>query len=257
MKASDRLSTLFEWPASHAVQVVLPAMFIVAALAHIAGLAAFRLSPPAAPSAPRPEATVYALLPVSGGGRVMEPALSADDPALFSPFSSETRGVWQLAESDYRPSLAEMMPELRDLADDPGEMARLPPVMRVAPVPTPSRSGTTGPNPPAPGNGGVSSGAVSKIEFSGPLSSRARTAKPTGGFSAPEKLGLLPATFLVAVGPEGKFLHVFPLESSGYDALDRQAARALYQLHIDPAAETTWGTATFLWGTDVQRLRLE
>ncbi|GAB4166332.1 MAG: hypothetical protein Fur0032_03630 [Terrimicrobiaceae bacterium] len=248
MKTADRLATLFDWPARHAVQVALPAMYVIAALAHIVGLAAFRLSTPNPTPSHRQAATVYALLPVAGGSRAMESALSSADPALFSPSSSEERGIWQLAETDYRPSLQSMMPGLRGL---PATNAPpLPPVTPTGPVALSAQPAAPSPTiPPPPTN--------SVLEFSNPLAGRNPSPLAFDGFSAPEKQGLLPASFLIAVGPEGRVLHVFPLESSGYDALDREADRSLHQLRFEPSSDTTWGTATFLWGADVRRLRLE
>jgi TonB family protein len=53
-------------------------------------------------------------------------------------------------------------------------------------------------------------------------------------------------------------MHIFPIleRSSGNEALDQAALRYLARARFsseDPGNEPAWGTATFLWGTDVKR----
>ena len=60
------------------------------------------------------------------------------------------------------------------------------------------------------------------------------------------------ADFLVGVSADGQVLYTFLQESSGNEALDRQAEQNLSTIKFDSRAQydIIWGKATYYWGAD-------
>lgn len=239
---NDPLSLIFNWPVRNAIRLAFPLLLLVSILAHLVGLMVFQLRPLQETILPRRAATVYFLPPSENA----LPRIAASDPALFSPATTEERGLWRLPSSDYEPSFDAHGPHLAPL---PAPAAAVSPsVMEAGPtrqLPLPSiRPAHVAMIP-------------TRVALGGDLSGWTFSLPETTAFLAPTRQSLVPIEFLVAIEPSGRFLHAIPLTSSGYAPLDRQAIEALMTGRVLPpegaSADLTWGSATFFWGGDVVR----
>lgn len=248
MSAGERLSMVFDWPSRHAVHVVLPAMIIVSVLLHGVGLFVFQLKPPAEPTITRRSASVYFLSPTAADTGKIVPIIASADPSLFSAATSEDRDIGLLPSSDYSPSFDGLRQKFAalPLADQSaptsllsfhavgsGVRRNISPSTTQTPLPT-------------------------KIALDGDHAGLDFEMAPGISFVAPERKNLIPLEFLIASGPDGRVLHAFPLVSSGDEQIDRAALRGLMGGRIKnppgSASDVLWGRATFLWGSDVQRI---
>jgi hypothetical protein len=239
---------VFDWPSRHAVHVAVPAMMMVSVLLHGAGLFVFQLKPPSEPASTRRTASVFFLSPTSPDHGKFLPVIASADPSLFSATLSEDPDIWRLPASDYSPSFDEARPEF------------YPPPAETQPVPArllsfdsvKARSPQSKKRPAAP------AALPTRIVLEGGHSGMEFERAPGISFAAPVRKNLAPMEFLMASGPDGRILHAFPLTSSGDEQIDRSALRALIGGHVrGPNAsskEVIWGQATFLWGSDVQRI---
>ncbi len=239
---------VFDWPSRHAVHVVLPAMMIVSVLLHGAGLLVFQLKPPAEPVSTRRSASVYFLAPSSTETGKILPRIASADPSLFSAATSEDRDIWLLPGSDYSPSFDGHRQKFASLPE--GEAAAPPPLLSFGAVKAGGRGVKKNPE--------ALSALPSTIVFEGDHSGMTFEIAPGISFLAPERKNLFPLEFLIASGPDGNLLHAFPLASSGDEQIDRAALRGLmggrFKPPADSSREVRWGRATFLWGSDVQRI---
>lgn len=241
--------TLFAWPSRHNVHLALPLMILLAFVLHIGGLALFQGAYPRAKPNREQSAQVYFLRPGSPEAARVMPLIDASDPALFSPGRVWGRDIWKLPETGYIASFDVAAPALESVPNIPPADI-LPPVSSVKPV-------AVEPGPSVPAK--VFPGKATVLHLDGDLQDRAVIPPDNIRFSALPRQNLTPSEYLVAVSPEGKPMHIFPLfpfNSSGNEALDRTALRYLAKCQFAPAPEATeaaWGVATFLWGNDVQR----
>lgn len=248
MNAGQRLSMVFDWPSRHAVHVALPAMMIVSVLLHGVGLLVFQLRPPAEPLSTRRSASVYFLSPTAADTGNIVPMIASADPSLFSAATSEDRDIWLLPSSDYSPSFDGLRQKF----------ASLPEESQAAPSSLLSfdsvRAGGRGTTPPL----ATQTLLPTKIALDGDHSGMVFEMAPGITFMAPERKNLFPLEFLIASGPDGHLLHAFPLVSSGDEQIDRAALRGLMGGRVktptDSPGKVLWGRATFLWGSDVQRV---
>ncbi len=242
---------LFEWPSRHNVHLALPLMIVLSLGLHTACVLVFQVAYPRPHRSPQRSAEVYFLHPGSPMAKRIAPLLAASDPALFSPGHVPGGDAAKLPETSYIPSFDSERPALNRL-DDPAPPPALPSLASAGPVSVP----LVIPNPPktrAPG-------LPTAVHFAGGLAGRTFSAPGNAAFASATVRGLAPTVFLVAVSPEGLPLHVFPLlrQSSGNEILDRAALRYLAAGRFSPdpeGREPAWGTATFLWGSDVEGLK--
>lgn len=237
---------LFDWPTRHHVHLVLPLMLVVSFGLHAVGVVVFRASHPRSQASPERPAQIWFLPPGSPEAARVMPMLEASDPALFSPAQISARDIGSRPDTVYVPSFDSESPELAPL---PGEIIKT--LGPVGPLMAAIRSGPIR-GEPLP----VQPGIPTRLKTGGGLSGREVALPADASFHAPPRPGLLPQEFLVSVSPEGRVLHVFPLNSSGNETLDREALQVLTRARFSAAAEETdpvWGTATFLWGVDVYR----
>lgn len=239
---------LFEWPSRHNVHLALPLMIVLSVALHAACVVVFQVAYPRPHRSPQRSAEVFFLVPGSPIAKRIAPLLAASDPALFSPGHVPGGEAGKLPETAYIPSFDSERPTLTRL-DDPAPPPALPPLASSGPVSVP----LTVPNPPK----SRAPGLPTAVRFDGALSGRSFVPPENLTFSSATVRGLAPTVFLVAVSPEGLPLHVFPLarQSSGNEILDRAALRYLASGRFAPdpsAKEPAWGTAIFLWGSDVK-----
>ncbi|MFZ4681631.1 MAG: hypothetical protein ACOYMS_03940 [Terrimicrobiaceae bacterium] len=239
---------LFDWPSRHNVHLTLPLMLVLSFLLHAACAAVFQVAYPRSKASPERSATVYFLQPGTPEAAQMAPLLAASDPALFSPGQLFGRDGWKLPETVYVASFDSEKPALSPLPV-PASASVLPAVLSTGPVVGKQQHVGSKTVDRAPG-------APTVLKLSGELSGRTVTPPAEFHFSAPPKQGLIPAEFLIAVSPDGFPLHLFPQTSSGNEKLDRAALSYLAAARFSRDAsqsEPVWGTATFLWGADVER----
>lgn len=240
---------LFDWPSRHNVHLALPLLLVASVLIHAGGLAVLQIAQPRSQTSGIHPAQVWFVPRNSPEARQLAPLLAAEDPALFSPAHDTFSSRLPLPATAYAPSFDEGTPSLLP-ARAGSASERLPEAALTGPLTdrlTPSA-------PPA----ALRPGPPTRISLGGELQGRTLTSSEPPAFSAPPKVGLKPAEFLVCAAPDGLILHIFPQNSSGYEALDRAALRYLASSRFDtsPGQTPAWGTATFLWGNDVQREKM-
>jgi hypothetical protein len=92
---------------------------------------------------------------------------------------------------------------------------------------------------------------LSEVRFSGTLAHRPLIAGQRVHLTAKSSANLEPASFLVAVAPDGSVRFSFLQKTSGDKTIDQQAESHLARLKFAQAGGAlAWGTATFLWGND-------
>lgn len=235
---------LFHWPERHHVHLVLPLAIAFAAALHFASFFFFQIAYPHEHSGTIWSAEVFFLPLQSPEAAKLAPVIGASDPALFSPSRPSKRDGWELPETGYTASFDKLKP---GFAGWPEPRADKPPLEFWKPAPVASRIRTA----PA---AGVPQKSPTVIRLGGGLAERTFQVSSPPEYHALPKQSLKPAEFLLAVSGEGKALHVFPIQGSGNEQLDSSSLRALLQgtFSPQPGASAAWGTATFLWGTDVQ-----
>lgn len=245
MKRSAPLALLFEWPSRHNVHLALPLMMVLAFLFHVGGIFLFQAS---YPTDTRPEirsAQVYFLRPGSPEAASVMPLITARDPGLFSPSSSEERDIWKLPATEYTPSFEKVRPRMEAFPAPPPE--GLDRVWSPAPVAYPSLHQQI--------QASKLVAAPTRIVGADELHARSFDLLSDVSFSALEQQNLKPTAFLVAVAPEGTVKYALPQSSSGNETLDAQALSALRKGKFSPiqADRDAWGIISFYWGSDVTR----
>ncbi len=239
---------LFDWPSRHNVHLALPLMLVLSFLLHAACAVVFQVAYPRSQASPERSAQVFFLRPGSLEAVQMAPLLAASDPALFSPGHLFGRDSWKLPETLYVASFDSEKPALSPLPSL-APAAIFPAVTSTGPVIGKQQHTSATAVARAQGPSTV-------LKLGGALAERTVTPPAEFHFSAPPRQGLMPAEFLLAVSSDGRPLHLFPQRSSGNEKLDRAALRYLAGARFSPETtnnQMTWGTATFLWGVDVER----
>jgi hypothetical protein len=237
MKVPDALGLLFDWPSRHAIQIALPLAMVASAMLHVAGLAAFGLKDQ--PRLPQPRAATVGFLPAAGdAGRPLGARAAGLDPSLFSPMASEHPALAALPGVAYTASFDNWKPDF----------AAIPPHKPVEPGPAlqtrawhPEPSPRRALQPPSAKTAVILSGDLASFE-----------APPDASYQRSGRTDVMPASFLVGAGPDGKLIHVLPMRSSGDATLDRSALAVLLTGRAAPASDPLrWGFVEFRWGTDV------
>ena len=252
--SNEPLRLLFDWASAQDNRRRLAIWIFIALLLHAGVYLLLRVAYP--PPNPRPisDATLHVLLPGSPEAARLAPFLASADPALFAPEQLRDLETPDPPIPNYVPSYEKALPDLVSLPE-PGTRI-LPPLTRdfgALPMPD-SRQAPQQLPPPA---------RETQLEFTATLEGRRPAELPPMKFTARPGDLLAPTSFLVAVGPDGTVRHVLKSLStvgSTNKSLDEAAKRYLMSLKFSPAGEmqdTTWGTATFPWGLDVERKRLQ
>lgn len=234
---------LFEWPARHRIHILLPAMVLAAGSVHAAIFFLFAAKQPApGPGGPNP-AKVYFLGPGTVAAVQLAPLLDSMDPALHAPGRGLARENPIVA--DYTPHYLERTVEF----DPPPASAPLVTDARVFQGPIEiRREPSTGPSTPPR--------IPTRLVFSPSLAPRVPSGTEAGSFETRSPDLPPPASFLIALSPEGTPRHVVIDRSSGDGELDQAAIRRLRSLSFLPAGggETEWGFVEFQWGGDLETL---
>lgn len=236
---------LFDWPSRHNVHLALPLLLLLSFVLHASCVLIFQIYYPRSQAPALRSAQVYFLQPGSPEAKALEPLLQAADPALFSPAEPFGPNMVRLPGSEYIPSFADQETALAPLPVEMGTTHSVPPPLRMD-------GALAAPAAPA------LPGLPTTVRLGGALAGRKLTAPENFIFTAPFQ-SISPVEFLVEVSPDGQPRHVIPIYpsgGSGIETIDRSALAYLLQSKFDPvegASESVWGTAKFLWGTDVQR----
>ena len=232
---------IFEWPSRHRIHLFLPFALLVAALLHAAIFFLFSVKHPAPRSAATNPARLYFLPSSSPEYSRIESALHSSDPALFAP----GRGLPDLGDlpaATYTPQYAKGTTAL----DEPPLRFEKPRDDRVfqGPVRIPPKNPTRPASRPAPST---------RLHASPEIAKRIPADRAMPKFQTLPGTSPQPATFLIALSPDGKVVHAFTDKSSGDDTLDRAALEFLEKLQFSPSEKTTtdWGFLEFLWGSEV------
>ncbi len=233
---------LFEWPARHRIHILLPAAVLAAGLAHAAIFFLFAAKQPAPGRGGPNPAKVYFLGPGSAAAVQLAPLLDSMDPALHAPGRGLARENPIVA--DYTPHYLDSTVEF----DPPPPSAPLETDARVFQGPLEIRREASR----APGPSRVST----RLVFSPSLARRVPPGTGAGSFQTRSPDLPPPASFLIALSPEGTPRHVVIDRSSGDAELDQEAVRRLRSLPFLPArgGETEWGFVEFQWGGDLETL---
>ena len=240
-----RSGYLFEWPSRHNVHIALPLLLVVSFFMHALGVLLFQVTYPKSSGPSTRSAQVVFLMPGSKEANLIQPMLSASDPALFSPAQAFDRDRRDLPETDYIASFDASRPSL----------APLPAGKTSSTAATPRYFDQKAPETFSPAR---MSGPATRVELGGGLFGRSFTPPDAGQLPLPALQGLAPAEFLVAVSPEGKALHIIPQAAPGEEAVDPEAlSYALRYLSLtrfapQPGDAPAWGTVSFEWGADIQ-----
>lgn len=233
----DRL--IFDWPGRHHLHLLLPAALLAAVAAHAGFFFLFSII------YPRPEAgaidstSVFIVLPGSGDSARLAALLESADPSVFAPGRGLSAGGG-IPAVKYTPHYATAEPVVE-------ELPAVAPKNATPPI-------STGPVPgrvirPAPITGPAAR-STSKLRAGDTLSHRLpeltealKSLRPADGtFPGP-------ATFFVAVRPDGTVAHIFPQQGSGNDTFDRRAAGVVRSLRFLPGpGDPAWGVLTVEWG---------
>jgi len=236
---------LFDWPSRHNVHLALPLLLLLSFVLHASCVVIFQIYYPRSQTPPFRSAQVYFLRPGSPEAKALAPMLAASDPALFSPVEPFGPSMTTLPGSIYVPGFAKQEPVLEAMPAIPQSTPSISHPFRV-------EQGVTTPNTVS------DAGLPTVVRLGGGLAGRKLTPPPNFIFTAPFQ-SIEPVEFLVEVSPDGMPRHVVPIyprSGSGIEVIDRAALAYLLQSRfdaVDGAVEPVWGTAKFLWGTDVER----
>lgn len=234
---------MFDWAQDHRRRLAL--WIFIALVLHTGAYFLFRVVEMTPSPSPSLDTTIYVLPPNSPEARRLAPLIASEDPSLAAADRIGPISVPDPPIPKYRPGYATASPRVAPLPDPDRRL--LPPVIHdFGAVTVPDLPSTRITPTPA---------TRSMIEFGGELAGRdARTPKPTNLFARPED-HLPPATFLVKIDKSGRVLHVLEQEGTQNRELDAAAMAFLSNLTFSEGIGPAWGTATFHWGNDIQRVK--
>lgn len=232
---------LFKWPHRHRIRLLLPAMLVLAALAHGAIFFLFSVANHPVKTDGLHPARVYFLGEKNPALAQLETILASNDPALFAPrrkssTTKESIAVYTPQYASARTALLNMPP--RKKATDTPSPAAAP----VAVAKTPREHAI-------PLHRLDSNRLMASSELAARLPEPPRDIlRPPQGVTGP----LDSVSFLMGISPDGTVAHILPSRSSGNADLDLQALRTLKSLHFTPAenASLVWGVVNFHFGSD-------
>ena len=235
---------LFKWPHRHRIHLLLPAMLILAALAHGGIFFLFSVANPPLKVDRINPARVYFLGEGSPEFAQLESTLASNDPALLAP---------RHGSSTYRESVATYVPQYASaknaLLNMPPRVKTVelsppisPPIAAPVPIPRPQRHHAFAAIPTN----------ATLLSTSPELTHRLPQA-PEGILlpKSPARDSIETASFFVGVQSDGTVAHILPNRSSGDASLDAQALQTLKSLCFAPADNTplAWGFVDFQLGS--------
>ena len=233
---TDRIFSVFHWPVTHPIRLLLPGMVLVSLLVHL--LAAWIIRPgiPARPALP-PWPSGVTILPTATAGHLL--LLAARDPSWLEPGRYRDRMLPQpkpvRRESALRPPLPPLLPAPPDTSAE-AWVPSLPP-LAVKPLFEP-RAPRWPPPALAPVGARFESGAAGVTEE---VLEQLRAVTPE---SPPGKATEL----LLVLAPSGDVRHVWLLRGSGDAELDFAAQRAVQRARFSPGEGTRRDVLRVTWG---------
>lgn len=231
---------LFKWPHRHRIHLLLPAMLILAALAHGGIFFLFSVANPPVKADGLNAARVYFLGEGSPEFAQLESTLASNDPALFAP---------RHGSSAYRESIATYVPQY---ASAKTALLNIPPRIKTVEISPPIPAAVPVTKPQRQHSATATRIDSNRLSASPGLASRLPQA-PEGillpGAPAPDSLES--ASFFVGIRSDGTVAHILPKRSSGDTGLDTQALQILKSLRFAPADDTplAWGFVDFHFGS--------
>ena len=231
---------IFEWPERHHLHLMLPVTVVFAAALHVGLFFVFSIIYPRAENSALDPAQIYFIPPGNEAAGRLQGLLRSADPAVFAP----GRGL----------GLPEPVPPVAYVPSYTSDKPALDPLPQLV-KPDLQRSPASGPVPvPRTTSGAPASSlaAPTKLVSSDALAARLPKLPEAVTFLVPLGFDPEPAVFFVAVGDNGRIVHLFLQHSSGNSSLDAKASALLRDLKFAPASpDGSWGFVTFQWGSDL------
>ncbi len=232
---------LFKWPHRHRIHLLLPAMLILAALAHGGIFFLFSVANPPVNADGLNTARVYFLGEGSPEFAQLESTLASNDPALFAP---------RHASSAYRESIATYVPQY---ASAKTALLNMPPPMKTVKISSPVPAPVPVTKPQRQHAATATRIDSNRLSASPELASRLPRV-PEGILlpKAPSPDALESASFFVGIRSDGTVAHILPDRSSGDTDMDNQALQILKSLRFAPADDMplAWGFVDFHFGSN-------
>lgn len=232
---------VFKWPNRHRIHLLLPAMLILAALAHAGIFFLFSVAnPPLQADALRP-ARAYFLTEGSPELAQLESTLASNDPALFAPLHGSSTHREPVAT--YTPQYASAKNALLSMPPRPKTSDTPPPQSGAVPLAKPWSMPVTA----------IKKTTSNRLTASNELASRLPNPPRDDLVRREAKSNAVDsASFFVGITSDGTIAHILPNRSSGDADLDLETLQALKSVRFAPAenAPITWGFVHFQLGTE-------
>jgi len=223
---------LFHWPHRHRIHLLLPAMLVLAALAHGGIFFLFSVANPPVKADGLNPARVFFLDASSPQLAQLETTLASNDPALFAP---------RHGSSADQESTAAYVPQY---ASPKTALLNMPPRSKAGSTLTPNPGPILVTKSQAqPAIATISNSSI-RLSASPELASRLPEAPKELPASQSTTADCLDSTaFFVGIRSDGTVAHIFPTRPSGNAILDDQALQVLQSLRFAPAEHTplAWG----------------
>jgi len=230
---------LFQWPHRHRIHLVLPAMLILAALAHSGIFFLFSVANPPVKADGLRQARVYFLGKGSPELAQLETTLASNDPSLFAP---------QRRTPDFSGSSAAYVPQY---ASSKTALLNMPPRSRSSEAktyPSGQVAITIPKRRPPPSSAQLDSNHLTSTSE---LSERLPLPPEDILVAKDSRDSLDTPTFFVGLRGDGSIAHIVTERSSGNADIDLRAMQILKSLRFLPAENLplAWGFVDFHLGT--------
>ena len=235
---------IFDWPARHRIHLVLPAMLVLAALAHGSIFFLFTIAYPKGKADAPKSAQVFFLPEGSSQKLQVEGLLLSSDPSLFAPGRGMPREEG-LFSSTYTPQFASEKNSLLPIpprweAQSPAHIPRVRREVKFTTLASPRQEAPT---------------LVAKLQ-SGPSLADRLPPLPEASVARFLYSGSLDAvTFLIGLDSSGHVAFLVPERSSGDPATDHDLIQLLRSLRFAPSEKSgiVWDFLEFHWGSSSQK----
>ena len=231
---------IFDWPARHRIHLLLPAMLVLAALAHGSIFFLFTVAyPKGKPDTLKP-AQLFFLPEGSPQKRQVEGLLLSSDPSLFAPGRGMPREE-SFFSTTYTPQFSSeniaLLPLTRKAEALPS--AHIPSLRREVKLPAPSSQKPEAVTRPA------------RLQSGMALADRLPALSSTPLVSLSASAPLEAATFLIGVDSDGHVDFLVLEKSSGDPTIDGDLMRLLRGLRFAKAEKSgiVWDFLEFHWGS--------
>lgn len=231
---------IFDWPVRHRIHLLLPAMLVLAALAHGSIFFLFAIAYPKGKADALKPAQVFFLPEGSPQKLQVEGLLLSSDPSLFAPGRGMPREEG-LFSTTYTPQFASEKNTLLPLpprweAQSPAHLPSVRREVKFPPLASPKQDATL---------------LAAKLQ-SGPALADRLPPLPESLIAPLVASGSLEAvTFLIGVDSSGRVAFLVPERSSSDPAIDRNLIQLLRSLRFAPSEKSgiVWDFLEFHWGS--------